>query len=63
MSTNKAKMVKVMGIPNWKNPNVVHLHITIPKAYAQELGWKKGDPLFVYIQDGKLVYEKVKGNE
>ncbi len=30
--------------------------VTAPKSLVEELGWEKGDILYVYVRNGELVY-------
>jgi len=34
----------------------ISYQITAPKSLVEELGWKQGDILYVYIREGELVY-------
>jgi len=46
-----------------KNRTRPTLRVTIPQACADFLKLQKGDKLFVFTENGRLVYQKVKGRK
>jgi len=55
------KVVRVMKSMSWGNRT--YYHVTIPKPFVDALKLQWRDPLLVSVEDGRLVYKKVKGNE
>lgn len=58
MPTNYVMLYVKLRVKRWERNGRKYLsyQVTAPKSLVEELGWEKGDTLYVYVRNGELVY-------